>query len=61
MGKNVIQFQSVYSLFEWFNDYGTEEQCTLALFQWKWPKGFVCPACSSKSFCTLKTRKVYPM
>ncbi len=59
MGKNVIQFQSGYSLFEWFNDYGTEEQCTLALFQWKWPNGFVCPGCSSKSFCTLKTRKVY--
>lgn len=59
MSKNAIQFQSGFSLFEWFNDYGTEEQCAQALFQWKWPDGFVCPKCASKSFCTLKTRKVY--
>jgi len=59
MSKNAIQFQSGYSLFEWFNDYGTEEQCAQALFQWKWPVGFVCPECASTSFCELKTRKVY--
>jgi len=59
MSKNMIQFQSGYSLFEWFNEYGTEEQCTQALFQWKWPDGFVCPECGSKGFCALKSRKVY--
>ena len=59
MKKNKVQFQKGYSLLELFNDYGTEEQCTQALFQWKWPSGFVCPECGSKRFCTLKTRKVY--
>jgi len=46
-------------LLELFHDYGTEEQCTQALFQWKWPEGFVCPECGTKRFCTLKCRKVY--
>lgn len=59
MSKNKIQFQSGYSLLELFRDYGTEEQCTQALFHWKWPDGFICPECGSKSFCTLKSRKVY--
>lgn len=59
MSKNKIQFQSGYSLVQLFNDFGTEEQCTQALFKWKWPDGFVCPECSSKSFCALKSRKVY--
>ena len=59
MCKNKIQFQRGYSLLELFQDYGTEEQCTQALFQWKWPEGFVCPECGTKSFCTLKCRKVY--
>jgi len=57
MSKNAIQFQSGFSLFEWFNDYGTEEQCTQALFQWKWPDGFACPACASQSFCALRIKK----
>jgi transposase-like protein len=59
MSKNTVQFQAGYSLPELFNDYGTEEQCRHSLFKWKWPSGFVCPECGSKSFCTLKTRKVY--
>lgn len=42
MSKNKVQFQSGYSLPELFHDYGTEEQCTHALFDWKWPDGFVC-------------------
>lgn len=59
MSKNQIQFQNGYSLPELFNDYGSEEQCKQALFQWKWPDGFICPKCSSTSFCTLKSRHVY--
>ena len=59
MSKNTVQFQAGYSLPELFNDYGTEEQCRHSLFKWKWPSGFVCPECGSKSFCTLKARKVY--
>jgi len=59
MSKNPVQFQSGYSLIELFQDYGREEQCTEALFKWKWPNGFICPECSSNKYCTLKSRKVY--
>ncbi len=59
MKKNKVQFQKGYSIPELFNDYGNETQCMQALFQWKWPEGFVCPQCGSNHFCTLKTRKVY--
>lgn len=59
MSKNRVQFQSGYSLLELFSEYGTEEQCRRAVFNWKWPEDFVCPECGSKSFCTLKIRKVY--
>lgn len=59
MSKNKVQFQTGYSLPELFHDYGTEEQCRDALFDWKWPNGFSCPECASKSYCALKTRKVY--
>ncbi len=59
MLKNQIQFQKGYSLTELFHDYGTEEQCTKALFDWRWPTGFNCPACCSSSYCTLKNRSLY--
>jgi len=56
--KNMIQFQHGYSLAQLTQDYGTHHQCQEALFQWRWPTGFVCPACGSKSYCRLKTRPV---
>ena len=59
MSKNKIQFQSGYSLPQLFNEYGTQEQCTQALFGWKWPDGFSCPCCQSSQFCALKCRKIY--
>lgn len=57
--KNKIQFQKGYSLIELMRDYGTEEQCRNALFQSRWPQGYVCPQCGGKSHCTLKTRALY--
>jgi len=59
MSKNRVQFQSGYSLLALFDEYGTEDQCRQSLFNWKWPEGFVCPACGSASFCTLKCRNIY--
>ncbi len=59
MSKNKIQFQSGYSLLELFSEYGTEDQCRRSLFDWKWPDGFICPECSSSSYCSLKCRDVY--
>ena len=59
MAKNKIQFQEGYSLFEFFENYGTDEQCRKVLFNWKFPNGFICPECGSKKYCTLKNRNLY--
>lgn len=57
--KNQIQFQKGYSLTEFIRDYGTEAQCREALFQWRWPQGYVCPQCGGHSHCVLKRRTLY--
>jgi transposase-like protein len=59
MPKNKVQFQEGYSLQDVFKNYGTEDQCANALFQWRWPDGFRCPCCGSASHSVLKTRKLY--
>jgi hypothetical protein len=59
MCKNKIQFQAGYSLVELFQNYGIEEQCSQALFKWRWPSGFRCPDCGCGSYCFLKARKLY--
>jgi len=59
MSKNMIQHQHGYSLLRLFENYGTEKQCTDALFEWKWPSGFICSKCGSKSYCSLKSRNIY--
>ena len=47
MPMNQIQFQRGVSLPEFFDRYGTEEQCAAALATMRWPDGFRCPRCSS--------------
>lgn len=59
MGKNQVQFQKGYSLVEFMNEYGTEDQCEKALFNLKWSNGFECPSCGASSYCKLKNRKHY--
>lgn len=59
MAKNPVQFQKGYSLSQFIADYGTEQQCQAALYQWKWPTGFRCPACGSEHAGEIKTRKLY--
>jgi len=59
MSKNKVQFQAGYSLIELFQNYGTEEQCTQALFKWRWPMGFKCSECGCDKYCFLKTRRLY--
>src|SRR3712207_4223317 len=39
--------------------FGTEEACREALFQMRWREGLTCPACGGRSFCRLRTRKVF--
>jgi len=59
MAINKIQFQEGYSLFELFDNYGTDEQCRQALFDWKFPNGFICPECGAGSYCSLDKRNLY--
>jgi len=59
MKKNQVQFQKGYSLTDLFKNYGTEDQCTEALFKWRWPDGFQCPQCGSSRHSVIKTRKLY--
>ena len=59
MRKNQVQFQKGYSLTDLFKNYGTEDQCSEALFKWRWPEGFRCPDCGSSSYSIIKTRKLY--
>jgi len=59
MGKNKIQFQKGMSLYDFMDLYGTEIKCHDALFQLRWPKGFVCPACENRTYCEIKKRKIF--
>jgi hypothetical protein len=49
MAINRIQFQHGMSLLEFNSRYGTESQCSEALFALRWPTGFACPQCGSGS------------
>src|SRR3954449_4314690 len=39
--------------------FGTEEACRQALFEMRCREGLACPACGGRSFCELRTRKVF--
>lgn len=58
MAKNQVQFQPGYSLFEFLEDFGTEEKCEQALFKWRFPNGYVCRECGNTTYCQLKCRKL---
>lgn len=45
---NQVQFQAGLSMVDFMAQYGTEAKCRRALFKSRWPKGFRCPACSSR-------------
>jgi len=59
MAKNKIQFQRGMSIPDFITQYGTEKKCRDALFQLRWPNGFVCPLCSNATYCEIKSRKVF--
>ncbi len=59
MTKNKVQFPKEMSLEEFMSKYGQKDQCRQALFKLKWPQGFICPKCGNKSFCELKSRRIY--
>ncbi|WP_271007618.1 IS1595 family transposase [Paucibacter sp. B51] len=47
MPINRIQFQPGLSLATFFQRYGTLARCQQALYETRWPRGFVCPKCAS--------------
>ncbi len=59
MARNWIQFQKGYSLTQFVEEYGTEEQCMDALFRWRWPNGFVCPRCEHTGYGRVQSRALY--
>lgn len=58
MTPNQLQFQPGLSLSSFLKDYGTEGQCEAALEKSRWPKGYICPACDSRSHCIVWHGKV---
>jgi len=45
MAMNKVQLQPGLSMLEFFDLYGSREQCEEVLRESRWPQGFVCPAC----------------
>ena len=41
---------------EFLSLYATEDQCFDALYQWRWPNGFLCPHCGHDRCCQLSSR-----
>ena len=58
MAKNRVQFQKSMSLRQFMDAYGSEAQCQQALFTWRWPHGFACPACGQAGGHALKSRRL---
>jgi transposase-like protein len=59
VARNAIQMQKGLSLTELNEQFGTEEKCTAAVFKWRWPDGFLCPACGSRDHGIVGARKLY--
>ncbi len=49
MAMNRVQFQPGLSLPAFLQEYGTEQACSSALFNARWPAGFVCPRCEGQT------------
>ena len=45
MAQNQVQYQRGLSMPEFFNGFGSVEQCEALVRDWRWPAGFVCPRC----------------
>jgi hypothetical protein len=54
MPINKVQFQKGLSMQEFIDRYGSVEQCEQALMSWRWPQGFVCPACGSEVYSSFR-------
>jgi ribosomal protein L37AE/L43A len=59
MARNRIQFQKGLSEAGFQALYGEEDRCRAAVAAWRWPDGFVCPACGGRARCILARRDLY--
>ena len=59
VARNKVQFQKGLSEVEFERLYGMEELCRAALEKWRWPNGFVCPACDGRKHHFINTRGLY--
>jgi transposase-like protein len=39
--------------------FGTEDACRKVLFEMRWREGLTCPGCGGRSFCELRSRKLF--
>lgn len=54
MAMNRIQFQPGPSMPEFFQQYGAEAQCEVALEKARWPDGFRCSCCGGAAHCVVR-------
>jgi hypothetical protein len=59
MARNSVQFQKGLSEAAFDELYGTEPKCRAAVIAWRWPNGFVCPACGGASHSEIGTRGLF--
>ena len=48
MAMNRMQFQRGLAMVEFMDRYGTDEKCTAALVESRWPAGFCCLHCGDE-------------
>jgi len=61
MAMNRVQFQPGLSMHQFMDLYGTQEKCEAAVIAWRWPKGFVCPACGLADANSCAFRRDQPL
>ena len=59
MARNRIQFQKGLSDARFTTLYGNEDDCRAAVAAWRWPGGFVCPACGGSEHCIVGPCQLY--
>jgi len=59
VARNSVQFQKGLSEPEFERQYGTEAACRQALFRWRWPNGFECPACGERRHSEVTSRRLF--
>ena len=57
MAQNKVQYQRGLSMPEFFDRFGSPEQCEALVRGWRWPSGFVCPRCEGSWHSEFRRRE----